>query len=67
MDGEGYAVAGIGSQENQIFVGRMGAEDWDEVFREKDGAAPAVSDANVLQGRVKIADAVFEHFYPLAR
>ena len=62
VDGEGYAVAGIGADKDQVFVGWMGVEDGDEIFGEKDGAAPAVSDANFSQGRVKIADTIFEHF-----
>ncbi len=48
VDGEGYAVAGVGACKDQVFVGWMGAEDGDEIFCEKDGAAPAVSDADVL-------------------
>ena len=62
VDGEGYAMAGVGACKDQVFVGWMGAEGGDEIFCEKDGAAPAMSDANFFQGRVKIADTIFEHF-----
>ena len=62
VDGEGYAVAGVGACKDQVFVGWMGVEDGDEIFCEKDGAAPAVSDADVLQCGMQGADALFESF-----
>ena len=62
VDGEGYAVAGVGASKDQVFVGWMGAKDGNEIVCEKDGAAPTVSDANFSQGRVKIPDTIFERF-----
>ena len=52
VDGEGYAVAGVGACKDQVFVGWMGAEDGNEIVCEKDRAAPAVSDADVLESRM---------------
>ena len=62
VDGEGYAVAGVGAGKDQVFVGWMGAEDGDEMFCKKDRAAPAVSDADVFEGRMQRAHALFEQF-----
>src|SRR5256885_10266989 len=60
VDGEGYAVTGVGACKDQVLVGWMGAEDGDEIFCKKDGAAPAVSDADVLEGRMQRAHTLFE-------
>ena|SRR5579859_3409596 len=62
VDGEGDAVAGVAAEENYIFVFGVGAEEGREVAGEKDGAAPAMSDADVFQCGMKGADAVFERF-----
>jgi len=62
VDGEGYAVAGVGACKDQVFVAWMGAEDGDEISCEKDGAAPAVSDADGFEGRMQRAHTLFEQF-----
>jgi hypothetical protein len=48
VDGEGYAVAGVAAEENYVVIFGVGTEEGHELVGEKNRAAPAMCDADVL-------------------
>ena len=60
VDGEGDTVAVEAGENDDVLGFRVMAKDWAGFFGKENRAGPAVRDADVFEGGMKIADAGFE-------